>query len=182
MARGARTDPEAWIDAAYARFSQEGLAGVRVEAVARDLGATKGSFYWHFADRRALVDAVMQRWEAEETERYIAASDPASEPHERIERLFAAVARRRSRGEDRLYTEAAAEGVTEVVERVARRRIRYIADALEEAGIDPAEAERRALVSLATTLGLVQLARGGAASVFLDLEGVRISLQGYLFS
>ena len=52
-----------WVDAAYRRFNEGGLAAVRVEAVARDLGATKGSFYWHFTDRGALVDDVLTRWE-----------------------------------------------------------------------------------------------------------------------
>src|SRR6478736_349076 len=103
MARPSRTDPEAWVDAAYDRIRQDGLGGVRVEAIARDLCATKGSFYWHFTDRRALVDAVMARWEIEETDRYIEEAGDEPDPRRRIEALFSAVGRRRPPGEDRLY-------------------------------------------------------------------------------
>ena len=51
----ASTSKQAWLDAAYATFRSEGLAAVRVEPLARSLGATKGSFYWHFHDRAELV-------------------------------------------------------------------------------------------------------------------------------
>lgn len=182
MARGARTDPDAWVDAAYARFCSEGLAGVRVEALARDLGATKGSFYWHFADRRALVDAVMQRWEQSETDRYIAAADVSACPRARIEAVFRVVGERRPPGEDRLYMTAVDEGVGNVVERVTNRRIRYVAEILEEHGISADEAENRAVISLAGILGLEQLAQGGAAAQFPERSALRASLIDYLFS
>lgn len=182
MARGARTDPDAWIDAAYARFRDDGLAGVRIEALARDLGTTKGSFYWHFTDRRALVDAVMDRWESQETDRYIAESRPETDPRARIELLFTIVGQRRPPGEDRLYMAAVAEGVGHVVERVTHRRIRYVADALIEHGIPAPEAESRALISIASILGLEQLAQGGAASEFPARTALRASLVDYLFS
>jgi AcrR family transcriptional regulator len=75
MARAGNTSADDWVDAAYERFNAGGLGAVKVEAVARDLGTTKGSFYWHFTDRPALVRAVTERWEARETDRFIAAAE-----------------------------------------------------------------------------------------------------------
>ena len=40
-------------------------AAVRVERLAADLGVTKGSFYWHFADRGELLEALLREWEEE---------------------------------------------------------------------------------------------------------------------
>ena len=40
-----------------------GLAAVAVEPLAARLGATKGSFYWHFRNRDAMLEAALQRWE-----------------------------------------------------------------------------------------------------------------------
>ncbi|BDZ41464.1 hypothetical protein GCM10025865_07630 [Paraoerskovia sediminicola] len=98
MSPAARRDASAWVDAAYDAFASAGLEAVKVEPVARALGATKGSFYWHFTDRQALVDAVLARWETE-TEEIISEVEAApGGPTEQLATLFAAVTRRRSPG------------------------------------------------------------------------------------
>ncbi len=55
-------DPDRWIEAAIDVLAREGIAGLRVEVLAKRCGVTKGSFYWHFKDRQALLDAVLERW------------------------------------------------------------------------------------------------------------------------
>ena len=64
MARpGRRLSPQDWIDAALAAIAAGGLAAVAVEPLAARLGTTKGSFYWHFASRDALLKAALANWE-----------------------------------------------------------------------------------------------------------------------
>jgi AcrR family transcriptional regulator len=58
--------PDDWIRAAFARLSTEGIESVRIELLARDLGVSKGSFYWHFQDREELLAKMLDRWEADE--------------------------------------------------------------------------------------------------------------------
>ena len=55
-------DRHEWIAGAIESLADEGVAGMRVEALAKRFGVTKGSFYWHFKDRQDLVDAVLQAW------------------------------------------------------------------------------------------------------------------------
>lgn len=55
-------DPERWVDTAIDVLAKEGVAGLRVEVLAKRCGVTKGSFYWHFKDRQALLDAILERW------------------------------------------------------------------------------------------------------------------------
>lgn len=55
-------DRDAWIQGALGVVAAEGMDGLRVETLAKKLGVTKGSFYWHFKDRRDLVDAVLTVW------------------------------------------------------------------------------------------------------------------------
>jgi AcrR family transcriptional regulator len=62
---GPRTGPldaAAWITAALDVLATDGIGAVRVEPLAKALSVTKGSFYWHFADRRALIDAMLAYW------------------------------------------------------------------------------------------------------------------------
>lgn len=55
-------DRDAWIKAAVTILAEHGADGLRVEVLAKRLGVTKGSFYWHFKDRRDLLDAVLGLW------------------------------------------------------------------------------------------------------------------------
>ncbi|MFZ2852568.1 MAG: TetR/AcrR family transcriptional regulator [Rhodocyclaceae bacterium] len=55
-------DRSEWIEAAIDVLSDRGMEGLRVELLAKSLGVTKGSFYWHFKDRQDLFSAVLQIW------------------------------------------------------------------------------------------------------------------------
>ncbi|WP_412543871.1 TetR/AcrR family transcriptional regulator [Longispora sp. K20-0274] len=57
-----RLTAEDWAEAALLAFAEGGLAAVAVEPIATRLGATKGSFYWHFPHRDALVVAALALW------------------------------------------------------------------------------------------------------------------------
>lgn len=59
-----QTDRDTWLRAATQTLADSGVDGVKVESLARQLGLTKGSFYWHFKDRRALLDALLEHWRA----------------------------------------------------------------------------------------------------------------------
>ena len=51
-----------WIESAIDVLAREGIAGLRVEVLAKRCGVTKGSFYWHFKDRQDLLAAVLEHW------------------------------------------------------------------------------------------------------------------------
>lgn len=55
-------DADAWADAALNELAAHGIDRVRVELLAKQLGVTKGSFYWHFKDRDALLARMLDRW------------------------------------------------------------------------------------------------------------------------
>src|SRR5436190_23787150 len=77
-----------WAAAALEAFGEGGLAAVAVEPLAVRLGATKGSFYWHFANREALVTAALALWEQRSTEAKIFALDAEPDPVARLRMLF----------------------------------------------------------------------------------------------
>jgi AcrR family transcriptional regulator len=62
MQKAQRLDAAVWIEAALEALADGGVEAVRVEPLAKALNVTKGSFYWHFADRRALIDAMLASW------------------------------------------------------------------------------------------------------------------------
>lgn len=66
-----------------------GPDAVRVEALAKDLDVSKGGFYWHFEDRRALLEETLDTWEKTGTEDVIASVEgDAADPRAKLRRLF----------------------------------------------------------------------------------------------
>lgn len=171
---------ETWLDAAFHNFNQYGLAAVRVEALARELGATKGSFYWHFENRAALVAAIMDRWEQSETDRIIELTRSLDSAEQRLATVYDLVGMRMMErgGEKTLYAEAESEGVADVVARVTARRIAYVAEILAELGVS--DAEERATVAVSAAIGLQQLYAGGWRSE--HVRGISATLFGMSLS
>jgi AcrR family transcriptional regulator len=66
-----------WIDAARATLIREGIAGVKVERLAKKLGVTRGGFYWFFKSRGELLDALLEDWERRNTKPFFDVIDKA---------------------------------------------------------------------------------------------------------
>jgi AcrR family transcriptional regulator len=56
-----------WLQRALQIFVAEGIDAVRITRLADDLGVTRGSFYWHFANRGDLIDALVRFWQDKNT-------------------------------------------------------------------------------------------------------------------
>lgn len=152
---------DTWIDAAFAQFNRAGLASIKVESLSRDLYASKGSFYWHFENRRDLIDAVMAKWEDRETDQIIELAKTEGDPLARLVTTFTLIGERMYErgGERTLYSEAEAEGVLDTVGRVTQRRIDHITSLI--AALDVDRPEERAALAVGAVIGLQQLVTGG---------------------
>jgi AcrR family transcriptional regulator len=63
MAPPTRTPRSKWIEEGLRALAAGGPDAVRIEPLAQALGVTRGGFYWHFDDRSALLDEMLDRWE-----------------------------------------------------------------------------------------------------------------------
>ena len=68
-----------WLAAAIRIFIAEGVASVRITRLADELKMTRGSFYWHFADRDDLLAAIVEFWARKNTRAVVAACDGIDE-------------------------------------------------------------------------------------------------------
>jgi AcrR family transcriptional regulator len=84
-----RTPRKAWIEAAQQALGGGGPEAVRVEALAASLGVSKGGFYWHFKDRQALLDEMLDNWEKTMVGDVIATVESRPvEPKAKLQQLF----------------------------------------------------------------------------------------------
>ena len=72
-----QTPRQAWVDTGLQVLAEGGPDAVRVEVLAERLGVTKGGFYGHFANRAALLDALLDAWERSATDDVIARVEAA---------------------------------------------------------------------------------------------------------
>jgi AcrR family transcriptional regulator len=63
MSAPTRTPRRSWIEEGLRTLALGGPDAVRIEPLARALGVTRGGFYWHFADRPALLEEMLDTWE-----------------------------------------------------------------------------------------------------------------------
>ncbi|MBZ0222416.1 MAG: TetR/AcrR family transcriptional regulator [Dokdonella sp.] len=159
----ARLSAQDWELAALEALAESGLAAVAVEPLARRLGVTKGSFYWHFPTREALIQAAIERWEKSDEDQVIAPAAAVSDPRERLRELIRQVSRKRQSHAvfAALFRTLDQPLVGPLVERVSARRIAFLTDAFRHAGFDANTAANRARLAFSAYVGFVQLAQIG---------------------
>jgi AcrR family transcriptional regulator len=173
-----------WAEAALEALAGGGLAAVAVEPLAKSLHTTKGSFYWHFTDRNALLAATLELWERRDTERVIASLDDTQDARTRLRGLlrlaFVSVGDGSAGGagavELALQASTSQPMVKETLSRVTRRRLEILTQLYVELGLTPARARDRALLAYTAYLGHAQVAhatpdllpRGRALAAHVD--------------
>ena len=151
-----------WAAAALDAIAEGGVEMVAVEPLARRLGVTKGSFYWHFQNREALLLAAVSIWEDQETEGMLERIGEEMDPVRRIHRVFTKVDA--SQRASQLYFSLAAAAakdpqIAEVVGRVSRRRLDYLEDCYLALGMNKDEAHRWSTTAYSVYLGILQVRR-----------------------
>lgn len=149
-----------WAEAGLQFIAEHGLSALTVDALARRLGVTKGSFYWHFKGRHELLTAALGRWESKATGDAMKALDAIPDARKRLELMLRAASEPpRSRSLYAALAEAAEDpAVRAVLDRVASARIGYLETCYRDLGFDQRAARSRALFAYAAYRGLLQLA------------------------
>jgi AcrR family transcriptional regulator len=154
-----RLSAEDWEDAALKLIADQGVGALAVEALARQLGVTKGSFYWHFRTREALLQASLERWEQYGEREVIEQIEAMPDPRARLPELFRRVAHELA--PHRVYAALLKAldhpQVVPVMARVSQRRMEFLTTIYREAGLPPAEALNRARLTYAAYVGFLQL-------------------------
>ncbi len=152
-----RISRDDWIASGLKALAAGGIESVRVEPMAKRLGVTKGSFYWHFTDRAALHDAMMDKWRETATRAIIArVEQTAGTPREKLRHLITLTTTSSMGARLDIAVRSWANRDTRVANGVAkidRERMDYIAGLLGSVGINQATAMVRAQILYLTLIG-----------------------------
>jgi len=155
-----RLSADDWEQAALDLIAAQGVSAVAVEPLARQLGVTKGSFYWHFPTREALLKAALERWEKQDIDALLNQVEPIADPRARLCELF-----RRTGREAKSHVIYSAllraldhPIVQPVMARVSQRRMDFLTRAYRQVGMNRNIAAHRARLAYAAYVGFLQLA------------------------
>jgi len=153
MPAQARVPREDWIAAGRKALARGGTEAVRVEPLARELGATKGSFYWHFHDRATLLAALLDNWEQTVVDDVMAQIERGGgDARDRLRRLFALAGSQRDLPAVELAIRDWARrdpSVARRLKRVDNRRFDYMRPLFAALADDDADAEVRCTLAFA---------------------------------
>jgi AcrR family transcriptional regulator len=152
-----RTPRSGWIDEGLRALAAGGPDAVRIESLARALGVSKGGFYWHFDDRRALLEELLDTWERVSIDEVIERVESGGgDARARLRRLFALA----SSSEGLLAIDLAVRdwsrrdpGVAERLRRADNRRMAYMRSLFAAFCPDEDDVEVRCMLAFSLWIG-----------------------------
>ncbi len=174
-------DTAAWIDAAFEMLAEGGIDAVRVDPLAKRLGVTRGSFYWHFKDREALHQAMLKEWRKRASYQIGSRIESrTSAPDERLKQTLAlpnsTPRSKRAAAIElaiRLWAQRDANAA-KAVQHIDRVRLKYYAQLFGEMGLAQPEARKRAFMFYATLLARAYVITDADTDVSADLAALLV--------
>jgi AcrR family transcriptional regulator len=150
-----QTPRERWVEAGLEALGAGGPEAVRIEPLAKTLGVTKGGFYWHFEDRQALLDELLDSWERLSVDTAIELVETAgSDPRERL-RMLSSLASAQILDIDLAVRDWARRdaAVAARLRRIDNRRMDYLRSLFLDLGADEDDAEARSMLAFSLWIG-----------------------------
>jgi AcrR family transcriptional regulator len=154
MAPPIRTPRSEWIRQGLRALAEGGPDAVRVDPLAKELGVSRGGFYWHFADRGALLTAMLDTWEQATTQEVAEQLESEGDTAAKLRQLFTLTS------PSVVKTDLAVrdwarhdDGVAERLRRIDSRRMGHLRALFAGLSADPAEVEARCLLIFSLLIG-----------------------------
>jgi AcrR family transcriptional regulator len=150
-----RLGKQAWVKAGLGALARQGVEAVRVERLAETLGVTKGSFYWHFKDRDALLAALIEAWRDLATDAVITQVEAqGGDPGARMRNLFTIVITSDGTLDQAVRAWAAQDETVRVaLAAVDQRRLDYLIGLFRGLKFTAAESKARARLAYHALIG-----------------------------
>ena len=131
-----------WLDQGLKTLAQNGFTALKAEPLAKAMGVSRGSFYWHFADIGAFHAAILAHWREVAAEQIIANVEAAAKDENPLALLLGRVFSEKLTLERAVRTWASVDlAARAAVQAIDRRRLSYVENLLLQAGL-PADVAR----------------------------------------
>jgi AcrR family transcriptional regulator len=156
MAPPVRTPRSTWIDEGLRALAAGGPDAVRIEPLAQALGVTRGGFYWHFEDRRALLEEMLDTWERRSTDEVLErVESEGGDPRAKVRRAGMLTFSRELLPIDLAVRDWARrdKSVAKRLRRVDNRRMEYLRSLIGSFCTDAGDVEARSMLAFSLAIG-----------------------------
>ena len=175
-----RTPRSSWIDEGLRALGRGGPEAVRIEPLARALGVSKGGFYWHFKDRPALLEELLDTWERKMVDEVVEHLErEGGDARARLWQLFSLASTREV--DSLMKTELAIrdwarhdQRVAARLRRVDNRRMDYMRSLFADFCSDEDDVEARCMLALSLFVGSRFIAAEHGARSRADVLGLTL--------
>ena len=143
-----------WLDQGLQTLAKQGFTALKAEPLAKAMGVSRGSFYWHFADIGAFHAAILKHWREVAAEQIIANVGAAAKDDDPLVLLMRRVFGEKLTLEKAVRTWASVDATARsAVLAIDRRRLGYVENLLTQAGLSSEAARARAQILYWAFLG-----------------------------
>ena len=136
-----------WLDRGLKVLATQGFTALKAEPLAKAMGVSRGSFYWHFADIGAYHAAILKHWREVATEQVIAGLEAAADHEDPVALLLRQAFNAQLSLEKALRSWATSDAAARnAVQAIDRRRLNYVGELLRRAGFSAEIAQARAQI------------------------------------
>lgn len=173
---------EDWINLGYRLFSEQGVAGIVVEKMAKTLKVNKSSFYWHFKTRKEFINQLVMFWKEKETDRIISLTNDKKPGLEKFKAHIPLIYKQDPFLDFVFYLKRYAreeKEIQKVIDNIDRQRIDYATNILQDMGYPKQEAKITASALHKHFIGYHEVIRYKEQSIDY-VEEVELELQQFI--
>ena len=151
---GDQLSAQDWLDQGLKTLAKSGFTALKAEPLAKAMGVSRGSFYWHFADIGAFHTAILKQWREIAAEQIIAGVEAAAGTENPLAVLLRRVFGERLTLESAVRIWASVDPAARVaVQAIDRRRLGYVEGLMTQSGLSTEVARARAQILYWAFLG-----------------------------
>ena len=154
-------NPKDWEKATLEVIANQGVSAVAVETIAKVLGVTKGSFYWHFTNRKDLIVAALKRWRDEDNKVIRQRVLSVNDPYERLKTWF--ILSSEPLQSHLIYATLLADRqhsyVSKVLKEVTVDRLNYLQQCYQDIGYSETQARQQSILAYSVYVGYLHMTK-----------------------